>query len=105
MVAPECGGYRSLCGLSIAALLFASHPALPGKRKLLIFVAAVVLAFALNLSRLAVTLSLYHWGRDRLARGAAHALLGQAVLALGVFCLYLAFRALLHYRPAPDPKR
>jgi exosortase/archaeosortase family protein len=98
-VAPECGGYRSLCGMSIAALLFVSHPALPLRRKLLLLLTAVVIALGLNLSRLAMTLSLYHWGHARLARGTAHALLSQGVLAAGVGCLYVAFRTLLRSGP------
>jgi exosortase/archaeosortase family protein len=84
--------------MSLAATLFAAHPAISGAGKALIGLTAAGVAITLNFLRLAVTLWLYDSGRTRLAHGGPHALLGQLVLGVGVALLFVIFRLLLRGR-------
>jgi exosortase/archaeosortase family protein len=100
VVAPECSGFRSLCGMSVVALLFAAHPALTTRRRIALCMAAAFTAFCLNLARLGVTMWLYRTGRAEFARGTSHALQSQMALVIGLALVFLLYKALLKSAPA-----
>lgn len=99
VVGPGCSGYRSLFGLLLVSLTCCAHPQLPVRGKVALLAAAVTMAIAINMLRIVVSTSFYHYGLEDFASGTAHSALGQALIVLEVVVLYLLWRQLLKKHP------
>lgn len=98
-VGPECSGYRSLFGLLLLSLFCCAHPRLLLRSKFFLLATAASLAVSVNLLRLTVSVSLYHYGLSHLADGLAHSALGQALMLLEAVLLYFMWKRLLKKSP------
>jgi len=90
-VAEACSGIRSVMSLTMISFIFCFLSRDGWWRKVLLVVAAVPIAIAANIFRVAGTGVLAHFYGDRVARGFLHEFSGIAVFVFGFALLFALF--------------
>lgn len=92
VVAEQCVGYKSLVGMAMLSLLYATAMQLPRNKKIAIIVLGPTLAILFNTARLLLSTCFIHHGLHRLTGEVPHALLGHVLMGLEAALLYLLAR-------------
>ncbi len=103
-VEAECSGYRSFYGALLLAGLGVADPRLSIRRSITFFVMCLLIAVLLNWGRVFLSIVLHHIDRPDLARGFAHAMLGNVAMGVMVVLIFLVYRKLLISSPR-EPRR
>lgn len=90
-VAEACSGIRSVMSLTMISFIFCFLSRDGWWRKVILVIAAVPIAIAANIFRVAGTGVLAHFYGDRVARGFLHQFSGIAIFAFGFALLFAVF--------------
>lgn len=92
VVAEQCAGYKSLAGMAMLSLLYATGMRLTRRAKIAIVILGLTLPVTFNTVRLLLSASFIHYGVSELAAEVPHALLGHILMGIEATLLFLLAR-------------
>jgi exosortase len=90
-VAEACSGIRSITSLTMLSFIFVYISSMGWKRRTLLILSAIPIAFVANILRVTATGVLAHFFGEQVARGFIHEFSGLAVFAFGFILLMVEY--------------
>jgi exosortase len=93
-VAEACSGIRSITSLTMLSFIFVYISSMGWKRRVVLVLSAIPIAFVANILRVTATGVLAHFFGEKVARGFIHEFSGLAVFAFGFILLMIEYMIL-----------